>query len=111
LQRQGAYVNALADSAFLTNVAALDPIWVNFSISQNQMARFQELAQKKLVVAPKDDNFDVELVMPNGTIFPRREEFPPALRRATTGWCRRLFAGGLRGLGHVNSKDRSHYLR
>ena len=72
LQRQGAYVNALADSAFLTNVAALDPIWVNFSISQNQMARFQELAQKKLVVAPKDDNFDVELVMPNGTIFPRR---------------------------------------
>jgi len=72
LQRQGAYVNALADSAFLTNVAALDPIWVNFSISQNQMARFQELAQKKLVVAPKDDNFDVELVMPNGAIFPRR---------------------------------------
>ncbi len=43
LQRQGAYVNALADSANLTYVAALDPIWVNFSISQNQMARFQEL--------------------------------------------------------------------
>ena len=39
LQRQGAYVNSLADSAQLTNVAALDPIWVNFSVSQNQMAR------------------------------------------------------------------------
>ncbi len=72
LQRQGAYVNALAESANLTYVAALDPIWVNFSISQNQMARFQELADKKIVVAPKDENFDVELVMPNGTIFPRR---------------------------------------
>ncbi len=72
LQRQGAYVNALADSANLTYVAALDPIWVNFSISQNQMAHFQELAEKKLVVAPKEDNFDVELVLPNGSVFPRR---------------------------------------
>lgn len=72
LQRQGAYVNSLAESANLTYVAALDPIWVNFSISQNQMARFQELADKKIVVAPKDENFDVELVMPNGAIFPRR---------------------------------------
>ena len=46
LQRQGAYVNSLADSANLTYVAALDPIWVNFSISQNQMARYKELAEK-----------------------------------------------------------------
>lgn len=72
LQRQGAYVNALADSANLTYVAALDPIWVNFSISQNQMAHFQELAEKKLVVAPKDDNFDVEIILPNGTPFAKR---------------------------------------
>lgn len=72
LQRQGAYVNSLADSANLTYVAALDPMWVNFSISQNQMARFQELAEKKLVVAPKDENFDVEIVLPNGAIFPSR---------------------------------------
>lgn len=72
LQRQGAYVNALADSANLTYVAALDPIWVNFSISQNQMAHFQELAEKKIVVAPKDENFEVELVMPNGSAFPSR---------------------------------------
>ncbi len=72
LQRQGAYVNSLAESANLTYVAALDPIWVNFSISQNQMAHFQELAEKNLVVAPKDDNFDVELVLPNGNAFPQR---------------------------------------
>ncbi len=72
LQRQGAYVNALADSANLTYVAALDPIWVNFSISQNQMAHFQELAAKKLVVAPKDDNFDVEIILPNGTPYAKR---------------------------------------
>jgi membrane fusion protein (multidrug efflux system) len=72
LQRQGAYVNSLADSANLTYVAALDPIWVNFSISQNQMARYKELAEKGLAVPPKGDNYDVELVMPGGAVYPQR---------------------------------------
>jgi membrane fusion protein (multidrug efflux system) len=72
LQRQGAYVNSLADSANLTYVAALDPIWVNFSISQNQMARYKDLTDKGLAVPPRDDNYDVELVMPGGGIYPRR---------------------------------------
>lgn len=72
LQRQGAYVNSLADSAFLTYVAALDPIWVNFSISQNQMARYKELQDKGQMVPPTDDNFDVELVLPGGHVYPQR---------------------------------------
>jgi membrane fusion protein, multidrug efflux system len=72
LQRQGAYVNSLADSANLTYVAALDPIWVNFSISQNQMARYKELADKGQMVPPKGDNFDVELVLPGGIVYPYR---------------------------------------
>jgi membrane fusion protein (multidrug efflux system) len=72
LQRQGAYVNSLADSANLTYVAALDPIWVNFSISQNQMARYKDLTDKGLAVPPTDDNYDVELVMPGGGVYPRR---------------------------------------
>ncbi|MGH8698163.1 MAG: efflux RND transporter periplasmic adaptor subunit, partial [Burkholderiales bacterium] len=31
VQRQGAFINAQSDSANLTYVAAIDPIWVNFS--------------------------------------------------------------------------------
>lgn len=72
LQRQGAFVNSMADSANLTYVAALDPIWVNFNISQNQMARFRELSQKGQVAQPKDENFDVEIVLPGGAIYPYR---------------------------------------
>jgi membrane fusion protein (multidrug efflux system) len=72
LQRQGAYVNSLADSANLTYVAALDPIWVNFSISQNQMARYKDLTDKGLAVPPKDDNFDVEIVLPGSVVYPYR---------------------------------------
>ena len=80
LQRQGAYVNSLADSANLTYVAALDPIWVNFSISQNQMARYKELQDKGQMVPPKGDNFDVELVLPGGIVYPQRGGAPSSNR-------------------------------
>jgi outer membrane protein TolC len=46
LQRQGAYINSLSESAKLTYVAAINPIWVNFSVSQNQIARVRELVGK-----------------------------------------------------------------
>jgi membrane fusion protein (multidrug efflux system) len=72
LQRQGAYVNATAESANLTYVAALDPIWVNFSISQNLMAKFKQQSDSGQVVAPKDDNFDVEIMLPGGVTYPYR---------------------------------------
>ena len=72
LQRQGAFVNAMADSANLTYVAALDPIWVNFSISQNQAARWQAWARKGEVIAPANDNYDVDLVLPGGAKYPYR---------------------------------------
>lgn len=72
LQRQGAFVNALADSANLTYVAALDPIWVNFNISQNQMARLTEMSEKGQVMVPTDQNFVVEIVLPGGKIYPYR---------------------------------------
>ena len=47
LQRQGAFINSMAASAQLTYVAAIDPIWVNFSISQNQIGNYRELIAAK----------------------------------------------------------------
>ncbi len=72
LQRQGAFVNSAADSANLTYVAALDPIWVNFNISQNQMAKFKEYSEKGVVIAPKGDNYDVEILLPGDVLYPYR---------------------------------------
>jgi membrane fusion protein (multidrug efflux system) len=70
LQRQGAYVNALSESAQLTYVAAVDPIWVNFSISQNQIAGYQELIASGQVVRPPDDAYTVEIVLGDGQVYP-----------------------------------------
>ncbi len=70
LQREGAYLNATADSAVLTYVAAVDPIWVNFSVSQNQMAKMRNLVDKGQLIPPKDKNYQVELEMTDGSIYP-----------------------------------------
>ena len=72
LQRQGAYINSLSPEATLTYVAAIDPIWVNFSVSQNQAAKWSDEISKKLIIAPKDRDFEIEIVLPDGAVFPYR---------------------------------------
>jgi len=72
LQRQGAFVNATSDSANLTYVAAIDPIWVNFSVSQTQAARTRELIQTKQIVAPRNQAYVVELLLSDGTPYPHQ---------------------------------------
>ncbi len=72
LQRQGAYVNATADSAKLTYVAAIEPIWVNFSVSQNQMAKWTAAQKKGEIQTPPNDNFDIEIELPGGARYPHK---------------------------------------
>jgi len=72
LQRQGAFVNSMSDSANLTYVAAIDPIWVNFSVSQNQAAKWKEMVLKGQIIPPKDANYDVDVVLPGGIKYPYR---------------------------------------
>jgi membrane fusion protein (multidrug efflux system) len=62
-QRQGAYINSMAESAQLTYVAAIDPIWVNFSISQNQIGNYRELIAAKQVVPPQNNDYSVEVML------------------------------------------------
>jgi membrane fusion protein (multidrug efflux system) len=70
LQRQGAFINAMSDSAALTYVAAIDPIWVNFSVSQNQTAKLREDTQKGRIILPEGRDYDVDLVLSDGTVYP-----------------------------------------
>jgi membrane fusion protein, multidrug efflux system len=69
LQRQGAYINSLAPDAKLTYVAKVEPMWVNFSVSQNQFAKWQDLIKVGQLVAPKGQDYDVELVMADGSSY------------------------------------------
>jgi len=72
LQREGAFLSPAAESAYLTYVAALDPIWVNFSVSQNQRAKARELAEAGQMVLPEKLDFDVKVTLPGGRTFPQK---------------------------------------
>ncbi len=72
IPRQGAYLNSISPEAKLTYVAALDPIWVNFSVSQNQMAKWRKDQEAGRIIVPKDRDYEVEIVLPDGTPFPEK---------------------------------------
>jgi len=71
-QRQGAYINAMSESAKLTYVAALDPIWVNFSVSQNQTTKMKDMVEKKQMVPPPKLDFEVEILLSDGKAYPQK---------------------------------------
>jgi membrane fusion protein (multidrug efflux system) len=68
LQQEGSYLN-VTDSQ-LTTVSALDPIWVNFSLSENQMQSYRDQVKKGHLILPKSQEFVIKVVLVNGEIFP-----------------------------------------
>lgn len=68
-QREGAYIGM--GSQALTYVAQLDPIWVEFSISENQLLRARQQINEGRIAEPKAGEYDVEIVLGDGTVFPK----------------------------------------
>lgn len=70
---EGSLVSPGADS-LLTTVSQIDPLYVNFSVSENERLRFDKLvAEGKLVVPdPKKGRLPVTLRLADGTMFPRQ---------------------------------------
>ena len=85
-QREGAYIGFGTDS-LLTYVARIDPIWVEFSISENQLLRTRKSEQEGLYVAPEENQYEVEIVLADGTVFPEigRITFADASSSEETG--------------------------
>ncbi len=85
MQQDGAFIGL--QTSLLTTVAALSPIWVNFSVSENEMLAFREqVASGKLRLAA-DKNFTVEVILADGTLFPHtgRITFAAPSYNAQTG--------------------------
>jgi membrane fusion protein (multidrug efflux system) len=64
----GTYVNA--QNSQLTTVSVLTPMWINFSLSENELERVRNQAQKGLVKLPEGNQFEVEIELVDGTLFP-----------------------------------------
>jgi membrane fusion protein (multidrug efflux system) len=68
--QEGAYVSSA--NSLLTSVSQMDPIWINFSISENELLRLREEVARGRLQIPKDNNYDVELILADGSSYPIR---------------------------------------
>jgi membrane fusion protein (multidrug efflux system) len=66
--QNGAYVNQ--QSGPLTYVAQLDPMWVDFSISEDEMLKVREQSKNGQLRFPENDAFVVDIVLADGSIYP-----------------------------------------
>jgi len=65
--QDGAYVSQA--NSQLTTVSVLSPMWVNFSVSENDMKRFADRVASGQIIPPKNDDYEVEIVLVDGSIF------------------------------------------
>ena len=70
LQREGSYLNAVSRSAQLSYVAQIDPIWVNFAVSQNELQRYRNQKASGQYIAPKGSKYTFEIILTDGSVYP-----------------------------------------
>lgn len=69
VKREGSYLGFGSES-LLTYVAQLDPMWVEFSVSENQILKNREQMQKGLIREPEQNELGVQIVLADGSIYP-----------------------------------------
>lgn len=67
-QTDGTYISQ--QNSLLTTVAVLSPMWVNFSISENEWQTLRDQVRKGLLRPPKDNKYAVEVILVDGSLFP-----------------------------------------
>ncbi len=64
----GSYVNT--QNSQLTTVSVLSPMWVNFSLSENEYQRIENDVKAGRLILPKDRSMTVEIEQVDGSVFP-----------------------------------------
>jgi membrane fusion protein (multidrug efflux system) len=67
-QKVGAYLSP--QNNLLTTVSSLNPMWVNFSLSENDLKTYRDEIEKGLLVPPRDRTYVVEIIQVDGSLFP-----------------------------------------
>ena len=63
---------ATANDTLLTTISQTDPLWVGFSVSENEQLRLTRAVADGRLVLPKDNAYDVTIKLSDGSAFPRR---------------------------------------
>jgi membrane fusion protein, multidrug efflux system len=67
--QEGSYLSA-GNSSLLTYVSQLDPIWIAFSLSENEVLSYRDQAARGLLTLPPDKQYIVEVILADGTLYP-----------------------------------------
>lgn len=67
--REGALITP-GEKGLLTTVSVINPIWVNFSVSEGDILRATMEVQRQMLVTPDAMNFEVQIVLADGTRLP-----------------------------------------
>lgn len=69
--REGSLITP-GENGLLTTVSVLDPIWVYFTVSDNDILRVSKQSISRAVTLPKDDDYVVQVVLSDGSVFPHK---------------------------------------
>ncbi len=67
--REGALISP-GPNDLMTSLYVLDPIWVNFSVSEGDILKSRDETKKNQLVFPKEMKFNIEIILADGTIYP-----------------------------------------
>jgi membrane fusion protein (multidrug efflux system) len=70
-KREGSYLG-IGQDALLTYVAQIRPMWVEFSMSENQLFKYRANEESGLVRAPESRQYEVQLELADHSIYPHR---------------------------------------
>jgi membrane fusion protein (multidrug efflux system) len=68
--QEGQYLSG--QSTLLTYVDQIDPIWVNFSLSENDLLNFRTQQASGHLSDTKSGDLEIEVVLANGSIYPHK---------------------------------------
>ena len=67
---EGSLVNA--NETLLTTISQVNPIWVTFSIAENEQQGINRAVAASRLTLPRDNGFDVTVRLSDGSTFPRQ---------------------------------------
>ncbi|WP_175390160.1 efflux RND transporter periplasmic adaptor subunit [Pseudomonas sp. C2B4] len=70
-KQDGSYVTP-GESGLLTSVSQMDPMYVNFSLSENETLKYRDEISAGRLKFPSSSDFEVEVVLADGTVVPER---------------------------------------
>lgn len=67
IQQDGSYINV--ENSLLTTVSAISPMYVNFSVSENEIQNYRTEIGKGLLKPPANRDYVVEVIQADGSLF------------------------------------------